>query len=393
MTVFGTRPEAIKMAPVIKALEARQPRFRVQVAVTAQHREMLDQTLRHFSIAPEYDLNIMRPRQTLAQIATRALQGLDEVMAEAAPDLVLVHGDTATTFIGSLAAFYRRIPVGHVEAGLRTEDKYDPFPEEMNRRLTGVVADLHFAPTPWAEQNLLRERVKPETVFVTGNTAIDALFLTRREDYRFSDPRLQELDFAGKRVVVVDTLHRRENFGEKMVGIYRAVRRIAEESPEAHLVVLLHKNPEARDVALEVLEGLRGITLMEPLDYPDFINLIARAHMVISDSGGVQEEAPSLGAPVLLLRETTERPEALEAGTVRMVGTDPREIYSSARRLLADEAAYRMMREARNPYGDGRAAERIADALEHYFGWRSQPPEAFAKNSPSAAGDRPHLRE
>ena len=377
MTVFGTRPEAIKMAPVIKALAARPERFRVVVAVTAQHREMLDQTLRHFGIKPDFDLNIMKPRQTLAQIATRALAGLDEIMGDVTPDLVLVHGDTATTFIGSLAAFYRHIPVGHVEAGRRTGDKYDPFPEEMNRRLTGVVADLHFAPTPWAEQNLLREHVDPAHIYVTGNTAVDALFLTRQDSYTFADKRLQRLDFAARRVVVVDTLHRRENFGERMVGIYRAVRRIAEESPEAQLVVLLHKNPEARDVALRELESLKGIILMEPLDYPDFINLIARAHLVISDSGGVQEEAPSLGAPVLLLREKTERPEALEAGTVRMVGTDPQTIYATTCRLLTDEAAYRAMREARNPYGDGKAAERIADALEARFGWRETGPDRF----------------
>lgn len=365
------------MAPVIKALAARSDRFRPVVAVTAQHRELLDQTLRHFHIKPDFDLNIMKPRQTLAEIATRALSGLDGVLADVQPDLVLVHGDTATTFVGSLAAFYRQIPVGHVEAGLRTGDKFSPFPEEMNRRLTGVLADLHFAPTPLAEANLLREHVDPARIFVTGNTAIDALFLTRQEDYAFQDERLRRLDFSGKRVVVVDTLHRRENFGDTMVGIYRAVRRIAEESPEAQLVVSLHKNPEARDVALRELEGLRGINLGEAPDYPDFINLIARAHLVISDSGGVQEEAPSLGAPVLLLRDTTERPEALEAGTVKMVGTDPQTIYATTRKLLTDGAAYRAMREARNPYGDGKAAERIATALERYFGWQNSGPDRF----------------
>ena len=384
MTVFGTRPEAIKMAPVIKTLQTRPERFQVKVAVTAQHREMLDQTLRHFAITPDFDLNIMKPRQTLAEIAQRALAGLDQILAEVKPDLVLVHGDTATTFVGSLAAFYRRIPVGHVEAGLRTSDKYDPFPEEMNRRLTGVLADLHFAPTPWAEQNLLAERVSPDKLFVTGNTAIDALFLTRKGDYQFTDDRLQALDLqggqGGKKVVVVDSLHRRENFGDKMLGVYQAVRRIAEDSPEAHLVVLLHKNPEVREVALQVLNGLQGVTVMDPLDYPDFINLMARAHMVISDSGGVQEEAPSLGAPVLLLRETTERPEALAAGTVQMVGTNPGTIYEAARRLLTDDQAYRARREASNPYGDGRASERIADALEYYFGWRRRGPARFTPN-------------
>ncbi len=377
MTIFGTRPEAVKMAPVVKALADRPERFVVRVAVTAQHREMLDQTLRHFDIRPDYDLNIMQPRQTLAGIATRALEGLDRVLEESRPDLVLVHGDTATTFIGSLAAFYRQIPVGHVEAGLRTDNKYDPFPEEMNRRLTGQVADLHFAPTPWAQANLLAERVDRKYLFVTGNTAIDALFLTRRSDHRFAESGLRSLDFASRRVIVVDTLHRRENL-ERMGGIYGAIRRLAEASPEAQLVVLMHKNPAVRDAAAPVLAGLTGITLLDPLDYPDFINLIHRAHFVISDSGGVQEEAPSLGSPVLLLRETTERPEAIEAGTVRMVGTDPDAIFAAARQLLTDEVAYRAMREASNPYGDGLASGRIADALEYYFGWRAEPPRPFS---------------
>lgn len=369
------------MAPVVKALAARPERFDVKVAVTAQHREMLDQTLHHFAIQPDYDLNIMQQRQTLAGIATRALEGLDRVLEEIRPDLVLVHGDTATTFIGSLAAFYRRIPVGHVEAGLRTDNKYDPFPEEMNRRLTGQVADLHFAPTAWAKANLLAERVDTQYLFVTGNTAIDALFLTRRGDYRFAEESLRSLDFQSRRVIVVDTLHRRENL-ERMGGIYQAVRRIAEASPEAHLVVLMHKNPAVREAAAPVLAGLTGITLLDPLDYPDFINLIDRAHFVISDSGGVQEEAPSLGSPVLLLRETTERPEAIEAGTVRMVGTDPDAVFAAARQLLTDSAAYRAMREASNPYGDGQAAERIADGLEYYFGWREAPPEPFRPSKP-----------
>jgi len=383
MTIFGTRPEAVKMAPVVKALAARPERFVVKVAVTAQHREMLDQTLRHFDLRPDYDLNIMQPRQTLAGIATRALEGLDRVLEESRPDLVLVHGDTATTFIGSLAAFYRQIPVGHVEAGLRTDNKYDPFPEEMNRRLTGQVADLHFAPTPWAQANLLAERVDRKYLFVTGNTAIDALFLTRRSNHRFAEPGLRSLDFASRRVIVVDTLHRRENL-ERMGGIYGAIRRLAEASPEAHLVVLMHKNPAVRDAAAPVLAGLTGITLLDPLDYPDFINLIHRAYFVISDSGGVQEEAPSLGSPVLLLRETTERPEAIEAGTVRMVGTDPDAIFAAARQLLTDDTAYRAMREAGNPYGDGLASERIADALEYYFGWRAEPPRPFSPASARA---------
>lgn len=369
MTIFGTRPEAVKMAPVIKELERHGGEFEPLVVVTAQHREMLDQILDHFRIEPRHDLNIMKPRQTLAEIATRALEGLDEIIAAERPDMVLVHGDTATTFAGSLAAFYNRVPAGHVEAGLRTGDKYSPYPEEMNRKLTGALVDLHFAPTEQARANLRAEAVPEDRIFVTGNTAIDALFMTVRKDYRFADDHLNRLDFGRRKVVVVDCLHRRENFGDKMASIYRGIRRIARECPDVQMVVALHKNPEAREVALEVLGDVdpARVFICEPMDYPEWVNLISRAYLVISDSGGVQEEAPSLGAPVLLLRETTERPEAIEAGTVKMVGTDEERIVAETERLLRDEAEHRRMARARNPYGDGHAAERIAGALAKYF--------------------------
>ncbi len=366
MAIFGTRPEAIKMAPVIKALQARSDRFQVVVAVTAQHRELLDQTLSHFGIVPDYDLNLMRHRQTLTYIAVGALQGLEPILAGERPDLVLVHGDTLTTFVASLAAFYQKIPTGHVEAGLRTNDKYSPFPEEINRRLTGAIADLHFAPTEWSKGNLLREGVDPNRIWVTGNTAIDALFLTVRNDYVFSQGFLNRLD-PEKKLLLVDTLHRRENFGEPMECIYRGIRRVARECPEAEMVVLLHKNPEAREVGQKLLEGLPGIHLGESMDYPEWVNLMARAYLVISDSGGIQEEAPSLGTPVLLLRDVTERPEAIEAGTVRMVGSDEERIVGAAKLLLGDPAAHQGMARAKNPYGDGRASERVAEAIRAYF--------------------------
>ncbi len=371
MTIFGTRPEAVKMAPVIKELARRADRFAVVVTVTAQHREMLDQTLEHFHIRPDHDLNVMQERQSLTQIALRALDGLDAVLAQESPDFVLVHGDTSTTFIGCLAAFYHGIPTGHVEAGLRTGDKYSPFPEEMNRRLTGAIADLHFAPTDWARANLLAEGVPAERIFVTGNTAIDALFLTVDPGHRFARPELNRLA-AGRRLVLVDSLHRRENFGEAMERIYRSLARLARETPGIELVFLLHKNPEAREVGLRHLSGLPGVHLLEPMDYPDWVNLMARAYLVISDSGGIQEEAPSLGTPVLLLRDKTERPEAIEAGTVRMVGTDEGRILAAVTELLANPAAHRAMAQAKNPYGDGRAAQRIADAIETYFGLSKQ---------------------
>lgn len=366
MPIFGTRPEAIKMAPVIKALAADPARFDVRVAVTAQHRELLDQTLRHFGIVPDHDLDLMRERQSLTYVATAVLAGLEPVLRSDRPDLVLVHGDTATTCFAALAAFYQRIPSGHVEAGLRSGDKYQPFPEEMNRRLAGAVVDLHFAPTPRAKANLLAEGVPEERIWVTGNTAIDALKLTVRDDYRFGDPRLGRLG-AERRLVLVDSLHRRENFGPAMESVYRAVRRIAAERPDVDLVVALHRNPEARDVALRLLSDQPRVTVTESLDYPDWVNLMARAYLVVSDSGGIQEEAPSVGTPVLLLRDVTERPEAIEAGTVRMVGTDEGRIFGTVAELLDDPAAHARMAQASNPFGDGRASERIVEAIYRYL--------------------------
>ncbi|MDI7249576.1 MAG: UDP-N-acetylglucosamine 2-epimerase (non-hydrolyzing) [Bacillota bacterium] len=375
MAVFGTRPEAIKMAPVVLELR-KDPCFTVEVAVTAQHREMLDQVLDHFGIVPDYDLDIMLPGQTLTQTTVRGLTRLERVLRRVRPQLVLVHGDTVTTMVGALAAFYQQIPVGHVEAGLRTRHKYAPFPEEMCRHLTGVLADLHFAPTARARRNLLEEGVPAAGIYVTGNTVIDALFWTVRADYRFRHPRLGELDFAGRRVIAVD-VHRRENFGTPMRSIFGGLRRLAEERPDILLVVSVHRNPQVVSVAEEFLRGVPRTELLDPLDYPDWANLMSRCYLVISDSGGLQEEAPALGKPVLVLREVTERPEALEAGTVRLVGTDGDALYREACRLLDDADAYRQMARAKNPYGDGRAAWRIRAALRHNF-LGEDPPEDYA---------------
>lgn len=365
MAVFGTRPEAIKMAPVVLQLR-RDPCFQVEVAVTAQHREMLDQVLDHFGLVPDYDLNIMLPGQSLTQTTVRGLTRLEKVLRQRQPDLVLVHGDTVTTMVGALAAFYQQIPVGHVEAGLRTGRKYAPFPEEMCRRLTGALADLHFAPTARACQNLLAEGVPPDRIYVTGNTVIDALFWTVKPAYRFAHPRLAELDFASRKVIAVD-VHRRENFGEPLRRIGTGLRRLAEDRPDALLVVSVHRNPQVVAMAEEFLRGAPRTLLLDPLSYPEWANLMGRCYLVITDSGGLQEEAPALGKPVLVLREVTERPEALEAGTVKLVGSEGEGLYREACRLLDDPAAYRRMATARNPYGDGRAAQRIVSALRHNF--------------------------
>ena len=377
MTVFGTRPEAIKMAPVVRALREDEENFRVQVTVTAQHREMLDQVLAHFEIRPDYDLNIMLPRQTLTEVTTRALEGLEKVLAQERPDLVLVHGDTTTTFAGSLAAYYQRLPVGHVEAGLRTADKYSPYPEEMNRRLTGALADLHFAPTEWAKGNLLREGTAAERIFVTGNTAIDALFWTVRDDYVFSQPLLNRLDYRARKVIAVEA-HRRENWGKPMEEIFSAVREIAQRHPDVEVIVSVHKNPEVSTVAHRLLAESERVHLFDPFEYPEWANLLKRAYLILTDSGGLQEEAPSLGTPVLLLRETTERPEAIAAGTVRMIGPRKDRILAETTRLLLDQEAYRAMATAANPYGDGQAAARIRLAILYHFGRSKSRPPAFA---------------
>ncbi|MGF9891922.1 UDP-N-acetylglucosamine 2-epimerase (non-hydrolyzing) [Priestia megaterium] len=362
MTIFGTRPEAIKMAPLVLELNKRSEEFESIVTVTAQHREMLDQVLRVFDITPDHDLNIMKDRQTLMDVTTRGLQGLDQVMKEVQPDIVLVHGDTTTTFIAGLAAFYNQIKVGHVEAGLRTWNKYSPYPEEMNRQLTGVLADLHFAPTTKSAHNLLQENKKEETLFITGNTAIDALKTTVLEEY--SHP---VLDRVGNDRLILLTAHRRENLGEPMRNMFRAIKRIVEEHDDVQVVYPVHLNPVVRELADEVLGNDPRIQLIEPLEVVDFHNFASRAHIILTDSGGVQEEAPSLGVPVLVLRDTTERPEGIEAGTLKLAGVEEETIYSLAKELLTNEEEYARMSKASNPYGDGLASKRIADAINEYF--------------------------
>ena len=374
MTIFGTRPEAIKMAPLVLELQSRQG-IQPICCVTAQHREMLDAVLEIFRLKPDYDLNIMEPRQTLSTITTKCLLGMEGVLEEAKPDLVLVHGDTSTTFAGALATFYRQIPVGHVEAGLRTWDKYSPFPEEMNRKLVGDIADLHFCPTPANRENLAREGIT-DGVFVTGNTVIDALKTTVRPDYQFATQALNSLDYAGKRIILV-TCHRRENYGQPMTNIMTALRRIADAFPDVELVYPVHLSPVVREAAGKYLSGHPRIHLIDPLSADEMHNLMARAYLVMTDSGGLQEEAPALGRPVLVLRRETERPEAVQAGTVKLAGTEEEEIFSLAAELLSDERAYHAMAHAVNPYGDGQACRRIADAIEWKFGLRAEKPDEF----------------
>ena len=373
LSVFGTRPEAIKMSPLALEL-ARREHIDPQVCVTAQHREMLDGVLSVFGVAPDYDLDIMRPGQTLADITSRVLSGLGGVFESARPDLVLVHGDTTTTFAAALAAFYAKIPCGHVEAGLRTFDRWSPYPEEMNRRLAGQLCTLHFAPTARNAENLRREGVEGG-VFVTGNTVIDALAYTARGE-GFSSPQLRALDFSGRRVIAL-TCHRRENYGRPMENIFAAVREIAERHPEVLIVYPVHLSPAVRECAGLLLGGVANIALIEPLDAVDMHRLMARSYLVMTDSGGIQEEAPALGKPVLVLRRETERPEAVEAGTVALAGTETADIVRLAETLLADGTAYARMAHAVNPYGDGHACRRIADAIEYSFGLRSEAPEAF----------------
>ena len=374
MTVFGTRPEAIKMAPLVQELRAR-PGIEALCCVTAQHRQMLDAVLEIFHIEPEYDLDIMEPRQTLSTITTKCLLGLEGVLERAKPDLVLVHGDTSTTFAGALAAFYHQIAVGHVEAGLRTWDKYSPYPEEMNRKLVGDIADLHFAPTAANRANLEREDIR-DGVFVTGNTVIDALQTTVVKDYRFTTEVLNHLDYGHKKIILV-TCHRRENYGAPMEQIMTALRRLAEAYPEVELVYPVHLSPVVREAAGRFLAGHARIHLIDPLDVAEMHNLMGRCHFVMTDSGGLQEEAPALGKPVLVLRRETERPEAVKAGTAKLAGTDGAQVFAMAARLLDSPEAYAAMAHAVNPYGDGRACRRIADAIEWKFGLRTARPEEF----------------
>jgi UDP-N-acetylglucosamine 2-epimerase (non-hydrolysing) len=364
LTVFGTRPEAIKMAPLVKRLK-KEPGIESILCVTAQHREMLDQVLELFELTPDYDLNIMKQNQTISQITSNVLMGLEEIYQKEKPDIVLVHGDTTTTFAASLAAFYQQIKVGHVEAGLRTFDKYSPFPEEMNRILTGHIADLHFAPTERNRQNLLREGVPSEAVIITGNTVIDALLEVAGKPYEFEDETLKNIDFERKRVITV-TCHRRENLGENMEQIFGAIRDIAAEFEDTEIIYPVHMNPKVREIAGRVLGNAERIHLIEPLQYQPFVNLMAKSYLIITDSGGMQEEAPSLGKPVLVVRRETERPEAVEAGTVKLAGVSKETIYRMAKELLTDGEAYDKMARAVNPYGDGHACERIIKKLLEY---------------------------
>jgi len=374
MTIFGTRPEAIKMCPLVQELD-RRPGINSLCCVTAQHREMLDSVLEIFGRKPDFDLDIMQPRQTLSTITSKTILGMDEVLSQVKPDLILVHGDTSTTFAGALAAFYHQIPVGHVEAGLRTYDKWSPFPEEMNRKMVGCMADLHFCPTVANRDNLARESIT-QGVFLTGNTVIDALQTTVRKDYHFTTDALNCLDYVNRKVILV-TCHRRENYGQPMTNIMTALRRVADAFPDVELVYPVHLSPVVQEAAHKHLDGHERIHLIAPLSVDEMHNLMARCHLVMTDSGGLQEEAPALGKPVLVLRRETERPEAVAAGTVLLAGVEEEDIFSMASTLLSDPAAYDKMAHAVNPYGDGQACRRIVDAILHHFDPSLPAPEEF----------------
>lgn len=358
MSIFGTRPEAIKMAPLVKELESRKEIESI-VCVTAQHREMLDQVLETFKITPDYDLNIMKQGQTLGDVTTRALNGVETVIKEAKPDIVLVHGDTTTTFAGALAAFYNQVAIGHVEAGLRTYDKYSPFPEEMNRQMVDCMTDMYFAPTTLSKENLLKQNIDESKIYITGNTAIDAMDTTVDDNYKH--PELEWLK-NNERLILL-TAHRRENLGDPMRNIFRAVKRITDEFEDVKVIYPIHKNPKVREVAKEIFGDSDKIKLIEPLEVFDFHNFQNKSYIIMTDSGGIQEEAPSLGKPVLVLRDTTERPEGIDAGTLKLVGTDEETIYEEAKKLLSDKKEYEKMSHASNPYGDGHASKRIVDAI------------------------------
>lgn len=373
MTVFGTRPEAIKMAPLVLELK-KHSEIDSMVTVTAQHRQMLDQVLKAFSIKPDFDLNIMKERQTLSEITSHALLKLDQLFQDVKPDIVLVHGDTTTTFAGSLAAFYHQIAVGHVEAGLRTQNKYSPFPEEINRQMTGVIADVNFAPTSQAEQNLLKEHKKSDTIFVTGNTAIDALKTTVSENYHH--PIFDQL---GSSRMILLTAHRRENLGEPMENMFKAIKRVVEEFEDVQVVYPVHLNPAVREAAQAQFADLDRVHLIEPLEVVDFHNFAAKSHFILTDSGGVQEEAPSLGKPVLVLRDTTERPEGVKAGTLKLAGTNEETIYELTKQLLTDPKEYEKMSKASNPYGDGFASKRIVEELLYRYGLKADRPQPFTE--------------
>ncbi|WP_053982977.1 non-hydrolyzing UDP-N-acetylglucosamine 2-epimerase [Niameybacter massiliensis] len=375
MSVFGTRPEAVKMAPLVKELEQTEG-IQSIVCVTAQHREMLDQVLDIFGLKPDYDLDIMKQRQTLTGITTRVLEGMEEVLEKAQPDLVLVHGDTSTSFVAALAAFYKQIPVGHVEAGLRTYNIYEPFPEEMNRKLTGSLANIHFSPTPVSKDNLLKENVCSDDIFVTGNTVIDALKTTIAEGYTFTVEELNKIDYNNKRVITM-TAHRRENLGEPLENICNAVAHIVKEFEDVEVVYAVHKNPAVGEVAHRILGNMDRVHLVDPLDIKDMHNLMKRSYLVLTDSGGLQEEVPSLGKPVLVLRNVTERPEGVEAGTLKLAGIEEETIYEMTKELLTNKEIYGEMAQARNPFGDGHASRRIAQAILYKFGLREDKPEQY----------------
>ena len=376
MPIFGTRPEAIKMAPVVERLKEEE-QIETIVTVTAQHREMLDQVLNLFSITPDYDLNIMKENQTLSGITSRVLEGLEKVYKTEKPDLILVHGDTSTTFVGALASFYNQIKVGHVEAGLRTHNKYSPFPEEMNRHLTGVLADYHFAPTPTARKNLINENISENDIFVTGNTVIDALLETVEEDYKFNNQSLNNIDYENNKVILL-TAHRRENLGKPMENIFKAVKELVLNNSDVEVVFPVHLNPKVRSIVNKILGDLERTHLIEPLDYKPFANLMARSYLILTDSGGVQEEAPALGKPVLVLRDTTERPEAVKAGTVKKVGTNKSKIEDIASKLLKDNKMYDEIASTVNPYGDGKASRRIVDQILYEFNLRKSSTTEFS---------------
>lgn len=377
LVILGTRPEAVKMGPVIHHLQSYRHEIQTVVAATAQHRSMSDQTLKIFDIMPDIDLDIMRPNQSLTDITARSLQGLETVLKEGDYQMVLVQGDTTTAFVGSLAAFYQRIPISHIEAGLRTRSKYNPYPEEINRHFIDVLADLCFAPTETARNALLAEQVKPERILVTGNTVIDALLTTVKADYQFQTSSLHLVNFNSRRHTLLVTVHRRENHGAPLQGICQAFKQLLSIRQDVQLVWPVHLNPNVYHTVHAVLGGLEHVYLIDPLDYPDFVNLMARAHLILTDSGGVQEEAPSLGKPVLVMRETTERPEAITAGAARLVGTAPDNIVKAINFLLDDRTEYMRMAHTTNPYGDGRAAERIIQALRYYFGLADALPSEF----------------
>ena len=364
--IFGTRPDTIKLAPIILELKKEKKHFQVLTIATAQHRQMLDQVLDIFKIKPDYDLDVMQPKQSLVTITKNVIGKLDEILTRELPDMVIVQGDTTTTFVGSLAAFYRQIPVGHIEAGLRTNDRFNPFPEEINRRLTSALTDLHFAPTETSKKALLKENISRDSIFVTGNTVIDALKISVKKNYKYTVPLLNDIVKQKKKIVLL-TMHRRENWGKPMRGACEAVKRLAIEHPEFNFVFPVHLNPIVKEVVYDTLKDLKNVNLIAPLDYLDFVNFMSKTYLIITDSGGVQEEGPHFGIPILVLRKVTERPEAVKYGTVKLVGLDANVIYKTAKKLIENKSEYKKMASAVNPYGDGLSSKRTVQIIKNYF--------------------------